>query len=133
MVMIASAVCNDGVAMRPQLVEEVENHDGITVETAKSKSYKTLFTNAQVNILSDFMRETVEAGTASRLNKEAYTAYGKTGTAQINDGSESNSLFLGFAEQGGKAIAICVVIENMPEGSTNGATIAKKVFDAYYE
>lgn len=134
MVMLASAVCNDGVAMRPQLVEEVENHDGITVETIKTKSYKTLFTNAQVNILSEFMRETVEAGTASRLNKDAYIAYGKTGTAQTtNDLNKTNAWFVGYAEHEGKEIAIAVVVEDSGAGSTYAVPIAEKVFDLYFK
>ena len=44
MVMLMSAICNEGVAMRPQLVNEIENYYGTLVEEVKSKEYKTLFT-----------------------------------------------------------------------------------------
>lgn len=134
MVMLASAVCNDGIAMRPQLVEKVENYQGITVETTKSKVYKTLFTDTQVSMLSEFMRETVETGTAARLNKETYTAYGKTGTAQTtNDLDITNAWFVGYAEYEGKEIAIAVVVEDSGTGSAYAVPIAEKVFDLYFK
>ena len=134
MAMLASAVCNDGMAMRPQLVEKVENYQGVTVETTKTKVYKSLFTESQVNILSEFMRETVEAGTASRLNKDAYTAYGKTGTAQTtNDLHKTNAWFVGYAEHEGKEIAIAVVVEDSGAGSVYAVPIAEKVFDLYFK
>lgn len=131
--MIASAIQNHGILMKPYIITGIYGANGKNIETYQPNLHQTLFTEEETTILREFMRSVVTDGTAKQLNSEQYTAYGKTGTAQINDGSESNSLFLGFAEQGGKAIAICVVIENMPEGSTNGATIAKKVFDAYYQ
>jgi peptidoglycan glycosyltransferase len=134
MAMLASAVCNDGVVMRPCLVETIENYKGITVETTKEKAYKTLFTETQVDVLSDFMRETVENGTASRLNKESYTAYGKTGTAQTtNDLDQTNAWFVGYAEHDGKELAIAVVAEDAGSGSIQAVPIAEKIFDLYFK
>lgn len=134
MVMLASAVCNDGMAMRPYLVETIENYQGIQVETTKAKAYKVLFTDVQSTLLSEYMRETVEAGTASRLNKDAYTAYGKTGTAQTtNDLNKTNAWFVGYAEHEGKEIAIAVVVEDSGAGSTYAVPIAEKVFDLYFK
>ncbi len=133
MVMLASAVANDGVVMRPQMVERVENYNGITVEEPKEKEYVTLFTEEQVALLSDYMRATVENGTGSKLQSDLYTAYGKTGTAQTtSDLDQTNAWFVGFAEKDGKQIAIAVVVENSGNGSTYAVPIAKKVFDLYF-
>lgn len=134
MAMLASAVCNDGVAMRPCLVEKVENYKGITVEETKAKEYKSLFNETQVNVLSEYMRETVENGTASRLMKEAYTAFGKTGTAQTtNDLNKTNAWFVGYAEKDGREIAIAVVVEDSGNGSTYAVPVAEKIFDLYFK
>ncbi|MBQ3559110.1 MAG: FtsW/RodA/SpoVE family cell cycle protein [Agathobacter sp.] len=134
MAMLASAVCNDGIAMRPTMVEKVENYKGILVEETKEKEYKNIFSETQVSILSDYMRETVEAGTASRLFKDAYTAYGKTGTAQTtNDLDETNAWFVGYAEKEGKEIAIAVVVEDSGTGSAYAVPIAEKIFDLYFK
>ena len=86
----------------------------------------------EVDVLKEFLRAVVTQGTGTKLKSDLYTAYGKTGTAQINDGSQSNSLFMGYAENEGKKLAICVVLEDMPEGSTPAVPVAKAVFDEYF-
>ncbi len=134
MVMLASAVCNDGEVMRPCLVERVENYEGVIVEETKPSVYKTLFTDEQVAILSDYMRRAVEDGTASRLMKDDYTAYGKTGTAQTtSDLDQTNAWFVGYAEADGKEIAIAVVVEDSGNGSVYAVPIAEKIFDLYFD
>lgn len=134
MVMLVSAICNDGESMRPQIVERIENYNGIVVEETKSKAYKTLFDEAQLNVLKTYLRETVETGTASRLDKEKYTAYGKTGTAQTtSDLDETNAWFVGFAEADGKEIAIAVVVEDSGSGSKYAVPVAEKIFDLYFK
>lgn len=133
MVMLASAVANDGVVMRPQMIERIENYNGTVVEETKAKEYVTLFTEEQVSILSQFMRSTVENGTASKLQSELYTAYGKTGTAQTtSDLDQTNAWFVGYAEVDGKQLAIAVVVEDSGNGSTYAVPIAKKIFDLYF-
>lgn len=134
MVMLASAVCNDGVVMRPYLVERVENYNNILVKETKPREYKTLFDETQLAILTEYMRGTVEEGTATRLDKENYTAYGKTGTAQTtNDLDETNAWFVGYAEYEGKEVAIAVIVEDSGTGSAYAVPIAEKIFDLYFE
>ena len=133
MVMLASAVANNGVVMRPQMVERVENYNGITVEESKVKEYVTLFTSEQVALLSDYMRSTVEEGTATKLQSDLYSAYGKTGTAQTtSDLNQTNAWFVGYAEMEGKQIAIAVVVEDSGNGSTYAVPVAQKIFDLYF-
>lgn len=133
MVMLAGAVANDGVVMRPQMLEQIENYNGAVVEETKEKEYVTLFTEEQVSILSEYMRSVVTDGTAKGLQSEHYDAYGKTGTAQTtSDLDQTNAWFVGFAEKDGKQIAIAVVVEDSGNGSTYAVPIAKKVFDLYF-
>jgi len=134
MAMLASAVCNDGIAMRPYLVEKVENYNNILVKETKPREYKTLFNETQLSILTEYMRGTVEEGTATRLNKDAYSAFGKTGTAQTtSDLNETNAWFVGYAEHNGKELAIAVVVEDSGEGSAYAVPIAEKIFDLYFK
>ena len=134
MAMLAGAVANDGVVMRPYLVEEVVNYNGILVEETKTKVYKTIFDEAQVSVLSDFMRGTVLEGTATRLNKENYTAYGKTGTAQTTDDlHKTNAWFVGYAEKDGKEIAIAIIVEDSGGGNKYAVPIAERIFNLYFK
>ena len=133
MAMLVGAICNDGVVMRPYLVEQTQNYNGIVVEETQPKAYKTLFTDTQTALLSQYMRSVVEDGTASKLKSEKYTAYGKTGTAQTSsDLDNTNAWFVGYAKKDGKSIAIAVVVEDSGSGSSYAVPIAKKVFDAYF-
>lgn len=130
--MIASAIANNGILMKPYMITSVENHLGTKVKEYSPEKAATLLSSSESSTLKEFMRAVVTDGTGRKLNTDNYIAYGKTGTAQINDGSQSNSLFMGFAEKDGKQLAICVVLEDMPEGSTPAVPVAKQVFDAYF-
>ena len=134
MAMLAGAICNDGVLMRPQLIERVENYKEEVVEEVGFEEYGAIFTEAQTDILSQYMQSTVEYGTASKLSSDNYTAYGKTGTAQVSsDIDDTNAWFVGYAEADGKEIAIAVIVEDSGYGSKYAVPIAKKVFDFYFE
>ena len=80
------------------------------------------------------MSAVVEEGTAQKLSGQSYTAYGKTGTAQVSDTTgQENSWFVGFAsKEGYEDIAIAVVVEDFSSKSITGVTVAKKIFDSYF-
>lgn len=133
MAMLVSAIANDGTAMRPQMLQQVENYNGVVVEETKAKEYAVLFTEEQTAVLSKYMQSTVEYGTASKLQSELYTAYGKTGTAQTTqDLNQTNAWFTGYAEADGKQLAIAVVVEDSGTGSAYAVPIAKRIFDLYF-
>jgi peptidoglycan glycosyltransferase len=135
MLLISSAVCNDGVLMTPYLVDHTENYNGIEVKSNSPKEYKTLFTADEAAFLQEYMQAVVEEGTAGKLNGQSYEAYGKTGTAQVSDTtSQTNSWFTGYAHmEGHEDIAVAVILENCDTGNTSAVAAAKKIFDAYYQ
>lgn len=134
MVMLASAVANDGLVMKPYFIEAVETYKGDLVSETTPQEYKTLFTETQVDILRQCMARTTEDGTASLLASDVYEAYGKTGTAQTtSDLHKTNAWFVGYAKSLGKEVAIAVVVENSGNGSAYAVPIAKKIFDLYFE
>lgn len=135
MCLVASAVANDGVLMRPYLVDRVESVEGDEVDSNSPQEYGTLLTGAEADFLQEFMRSVVTDGTASRLNDQSYEAYGKTGTAQVSDTTdETNAWFVGYAHrEGQKDIAIAVVVEDSGSGSSYAVPIAKAVFDVYFD
>lgn len=134
MAMLAGAICNDGILMRPQFIDYVESYDEVIIETIESQEYGPIFTETQVAALQTYMQSAVEYGTASKLETERYSAYGKTGTAQVSsDIDDTNAWFVGYAEADGKEIAIAVVVEDSGYGSKYAVPIAKKIFDLYFE
>ena len=84
--MIASAIANDGVLMKPYMITSVENYLGTSVKKYSPEKAQNLFEKPEVDVLKEFLRAVVTQGTGTKLKSDLYTAYGKTGTAQINDG-----------------------------------------------
>lgn len=134
MALIASAICNKGVLMRPYLVDHTENDRQIVVEASEPKEYGSLLSEKEASVLEEFMAATVTEGTGTKLSGQSYTAYGKTGTAQVSESlDETNAWFVGYArKEGYPDLAIAVVVENSGAGSTYAVPAAKAVFDTYF-
>ncbi len=132
MAIIASAIANDGVVMEPYLVTYIENHNGFKVKKYSPVKYGKIFADDEVELLKEAMSGVVAYGTGTKLQNSLYDAYGKTGTAEIDSGDNAHSWFVGYAEHEGKKLAICVLMENMPPGSTWAVPAAKTVFDTYF-
>ena len=133
MAMLVSAVANDGVLMVPRFMDRTENYTGQLVERYSTETYGELMTAEEAGILQEYMRAAVENGTASALDSDAYTAAGKTGTAEYSsDKSKSHAWFIGYAAGDKPDLAVCVLVEEAGSGSEYAVPIAKRIFDAYY-
>ncbi len=131
--LIASAVANDGVLMRPYVVNRIENDQGKEVKSFTPHTYRHLIEHDEAEILQRYMRSVVTRGTGMVLNTNLYQACGKTGTAEYSsDKSKSHSLFTGYANAEHPDIAVAVVVENADTTGVSAVSIAKAVFDAYY-
>lgn len=133
MAMITSAIANKGVLMKPYLVDSVENYEGNVIKEYSPKKTCTLMNEAETDILKELMRAAVTEGTASKLSSNAYTAYGKTGSAEYNnEKGKSHSWFTGFAEANGKTIVVTIIVEGAGSGSEYAVPIAGKLFSEYF-
>lgn len=129
--LIMCAIANNGVLMKPYLVEKVESSDGMSVKSVKPEEYKTLLSEKDAKKLQKMLRNVVTDGTASVLDTDLYTAAGKTGTAE-NEGERAHSWFFGYSNIEDPDLVVCVIVENSGAGSEYAAPIAKEVFDSYY-
>ena len=134
MALLVSAINNDGVLMKPYVLDRVESSDGTLVEQYEPEEYGTLMTTDEPAILKDYMTYVVETGTGKKLSGQSYEAAGKTGSAEYSTGADSShSWFVGYAHRDDKSdIAIAVIVEIAGGGSEYAVPIAKEVFDAYY-
>jgi peptidoglycan glycosyltransferase len=134
MLLLVSAIDNDGVLMTPYLVDHTENPAGISVSETAQKEYGSLMTADEAGLLQQYMRAVVTDGTGSKLSGQSYEASGKTGTAQVSDTSDqTNAWFVGYAKKDGyEDLAVAVVVEDSGAGSTYAVPIAKKIFDVYF-
>ena len=132
MALITSAIANDGVLMKPTMIDKIVNNSGDTVRETEKTEYKRLMTRNEANILGKLMKNVVENGTASALNGRGYTVAGKTGSAEFDENGSSHSWFVGYSNVDDPDIAIAVIVENGGTGSEAAVPIAADVFDAYY-
>ena len=131
--MITSAIANDGVLMKPYLVDRIESADGDLVHTYKSKEYERLMSEEESDALKVLMKEVVENGTANRMKGYGYTVAGKTGSAEYNSKGDSHAWFTGFAPAEEPEISITVIIESAGAGGDYAVPIARRVLDAYFK
>lgn len=134
MLMITSAIANDGILMRPYVVSEIQNSDGGTISRTRQREYGRLIDEGYAESLRKMMREVVVNGTARRIfDTDGYTISGKTGSAEYSSNkSLSHAWFTGFAGGDEPEIAVTVIVEGGGSGGAVAAPVAKRVFDAYF-
>ncbi|MCI9148522.1 MAG: penicillin-binding protein 2 [Hungatella sp.] len=129
--MMTAAVANGGVLMAPLFMDRVENEAGETVKTFPPEVYGSLMSREEAEILGHMMETAVAEGTGSALRTQAYTAAGKTGSAQFETGKETHAWFTGYAPADNPRIAVTVIVEEGGSGGQAAAPIARRLFDIY--
>lgn len=132
MAMIVQAIANDGKMMSPYVVSQIDGYNGATLKSYEPVEYGRIMTKKEATTLQEMMEAVTDYGTGRILAKGDYLSGGKTGTAQIDSKDNVNSWFAGYAKKGKKDISVCVVIENVPDGSIKAVECAKEVFDSYF-
>lgn len=131
--MITCAIANDGMLMKPYMVDHVENNEGSLVKQFNPDTYKRLMSEEEAGVLTELMQEVVESGTGTKLSGLTYTAAGKTGSAEYNQiKTDSHAWFTGFAPVEEPEICVTVIIEGAGSGGDYAVPIAKRIFDVYF-
>lgn len=131
--LIVSAVANGGVMMEPYVVDNIESQSGETVKKYLPGMYRTVMTPEEAEILTSFMTETVENGTAGALKNSRYTVAGKTGSAEYTEGKPAHAWFIGFAPAENPEIAVSIIVESVGTGSDYAVPIADDILDTYFK
>ena len=101
--------------------------------TSKEAVGKQIFRPEVARQMRAMMAETVQAGTARRVNVQGYTVAGKTGTAnKIENGqyvSKYVASFVGMAPAGQPRLIVAVMIDEPTRGSYYGGAVAAPVFN----
>ena len=131
--MITEAIANDGVMMKPYMVEKVTTADGRVIKSYEPQQLGRVMTHEESQILTGFMTAVVNGGTGKALSGQPYTAAGKTGSAEFSDKSDiSHAWFTGFAPVEDPQIAVTVIMEKAGTGGTHAAPVAKRIFAGYF-
>jgi len=131
MAMVAAAVANDGTQMQPYLVARELTADLEEVSSTQPRTLRESVSPETADALSTMMVEVVENGTGTAAQIPGVTVAGKTGTAQVSEGVEAHSWFIGFADAGdGPEVAVAALVENGGDGGSTAGPIAREVMQA---
>lgn len=141
-------LANDGVAMKPHLVAQIQNSlTGKRHIAPPVVQDKITLNPDNIDIVRRGMVDvTLPGGTAASIGANAgYNIAAKTGTAQvigirqnekynehtINERHRDHALFIAFAPAEDPQIALAVIVENGGHGGSAAGPIARKVMDYY--
>jgi len=130
MAMVAAAVGNDGVLMKPRLTDRVVDKDGRVRERIEPSEEGRVMSTETAEEVQAMMLSVVQSGTGTTAQISGVEVAGKTGTAERGDGT-NNAWFITFAPADDPQIAIATVVEETTgQGGSVAAPIAKSVMEA---
>lgn len=134
MAMVAAAIANDGVVMRPYIVDEVQQAD-FDAEKTQPEELSRAISEETAQTLTSVLVSTVDEGTATPAQIDGVEVAGKTGTAQRGvPGKPPYAWFVSFAPASDADVAVAVMIQEAPgqeiAGGRLGGPIAKAVMEA---
>ncbi|MGB2954219.1 MAG: penicillin-binding protein 2 [Gaiellaceae bacterium] len=131
MAMVAAAVANRGVLMKPYAVDRVTAPGGGIVARTKPNALPRVMKTQTADELSKMMEAVVTGGTGTAAQIPGVRVAGKTGTAETGVSHRNTTWFICFAPADNPRVAVAVVLENQTGvGGTTSAPIAKSILEA---
>jgi penicillin-binding protein A len=132
--LVAATVANDGVQMKPYIVDQVQAPDLTVIDSTQPEEWREPISADVANQLTEMMLSVVENGSGRAARISGVEVAGKTGTAQVSEEVADHTWFMGFAPADDPQIAVAVFVAN--GGGTGGersAPIARQVIEAYLD
>jgi penicillin-binding protein A len=131
MAMVAATVANGGVLMKPHVGDRFIQPDGRLASTVPDEQVARVMKPGTAAALTTMMGKVVEEGTGTAAQLQGIDVAGKTGTAEVANGTSNQAWFIGFAPKNDPKVAVAVTIERTQEqGGTVAAPIARDVIRA---
>ncbi len=134
LIIAASAIANDGILMKPYIVQAIYDQKGRLVQSTRPREVRRAISKETARAVNRIMKTVVtREGTGVRAALKDYSVSGKTGTAQKIDekGTYAEgkylSSFIGFVPSENPKITILVIIDE-PQEKYYGGTVAAPVF-----
>ncbi len=117
--------------MEPNLVKTVRSPDLRVISEPKPEVLRTSTTPEISRQITEWMASVVSDGIAKGAAVPGVQVAGKTGTAELGDGS-NNSWFTGFAPANDPQVSVTIVMQgvDISTGAQLTSPNAKKIFEA---
>ncbi|MCG0276920.1 MAG: cell division protein FtsI [Thermanaeromonas sp.] len=126
MAMVAAAIANEGLLMRPFLVAKIINDKEEVTREVTPRLARVVTSPSIASIVRGAMVSVVEEGTGQTAGIPGIRVAGKTGSAQ-NPQGKAHSWFVAFAPAENPRIAVSVVMENAGAGAEAAAPVAREI------
>ena len=136
MALVAGAIANGGMQMRPRLVTEIRDPTGQVIESFQPEVWGRPISAQTAIQLTQMMVSVVRAGTGTAAQIPGVDVAGKTGTAQHGEGLAPHAWFVSFAPAQNPEVVVAVIVldgGSLGDEATGGqvaAPIAKAVMEA---
>jgi peptidoglycan glycosyltransferase len=131
MAMVASAVANGGVLMKPHLGAKTVDRDGRVVNDVRPEEQSRVMKASTARAVGQMMSQVVKEGTGTAAALSGIQVAGKTGTAETGGCSGNQAWFIAFAPVDKPKIAVAATVECANgTGGEVAAPIAKQVMEA---
>ncbi len=137
--MLAGAVVNDGVMLRPHIVRAVTDEFGLPLYAREIRDLPPSISPEAAGKLRRLMRETVRRGSARSGFRKFFRGEfadidvgGKTGSLTGNSPQGRTDWFVGYASRGERKIAFASLTVNIERWTVKSAYVARKVVEAYF-
>ena len=131
MAMVAAAIANGGMVMKPYVVEKVVAPDGSEVTKTNPDALGRAVSPNHAAEIAQMMESVVQGGTGTAAQIPGVRVAGKTGTAESGVQGTNTTSFMSFAPADNPRVAVAVILERQSgTGGTTAAPIAKQIMEA---
>ncbi|MFN3652935.1 MAG: FtsW/RodA/SpoVE family cell cycle protein [Armatimonadota bacterium] len=131
MALVAAAIGNDGVVMKPYTIRDYETPEGVPYHQTKPEPWQRAVDEKAARAVRQMMASVVERGTGGRARMEQIQIGGKTGTAE-NPHGEDHAWFISLAPVKDPKLAVAVIVEGAGQGGKVAAPIAQKLIAKHF-
>jgi len=138
MITAVSAVVNGGKLLKPHIVKEIVDQNGIAVKTIEPEVVRQIVSKETSAFVCSSLESVVAGGTGKNASVKGYRIGGKTGTSEKIDIKKEGepekyvASFLGVAPMESPRYAILIIVDepggSYVEGSQVAAPVAGKVY-----
>ena len=129
MVLLAAAIGNKGIIMKPHIMQQIQDSDGRILQKQTADVWLTPISPTSAATLTKMMVAVIDEGTGSQAAINGIKVAGKTGTAENPHGAD-HSWFIGFAPAEEPKVAVAVIVENAGSGGLVATPIARHILTA---
>ena len=129
-----NAIANDGVMVKPQFVKEIRRGNEVKQVFDTIVINERIASENTIETLQTLLKGVVQNGTAKSMSKLGFSVAGKTGTAQISQGSAGynkknyTATFVGYFPADNPKYS-CIIVVSNPRGKRYyGSSVSGPVF-----